>query len=322
MEMAVMAVKSLMKSSGWAALAVGIAAMALPAAASAQDGHQTISKSEFLQQHQAARQEQRQVRQEQRQVRQEQRQVRPEQRQVRQEQRAMRQSNAGNWQGRGNGEARGNGGNWQGRGDGGWRGGNWSPGRPQAQSPVENAPRQVRRPWNRGDNAPVVQNNERRADHIRNRLDGDRTRWDGHRSHRAGDGIRITKDEWLATERPERVRRDRDNRHWDGDRRHRWSHDWRRDNRYNWYQYRNHNRHVFRLGHYYSPYRNWSYRRLHIGFSLQPLFYSSNYWIDDPWRYRLPEVYGPYRWVRYYDDALLVDVYSGEVVDVIYDFFW
>ena len=31
---------------------------------------------------------------------------------------------------------------------------------------------------------------------------------------------------------------------------------------------------------------------------------------------------GPYRWVRYYDDALLVDIYSGEVVDVIYDFFW
>ena len=31
---------------------------------------------------------------------------------------------------------------------------------------------------------------------------------------------------------------------------------------------------------------------------------------------------GPYRWVRYYDDVLLVDIYSGEVVDVIHDFFW
>jgi hypothetical protein len=28
------------------------------------------------------------------------------------------------------------------------------------------------------------------------------------------------------------------------------------------------------------------------------------------------------RWVRYYDDVLLVDVYTGEVVDVIHDFFW
>ena len=31
---------------------------------------------------------------------------------------------------------------------------------------------------------------------------------------------------------------------------------------------------------------------------------------------------GPYRWIRYYDDALLVDTYSGEVVDVIHRFFW
>ncbi len=73
---------------------------------------------------------------------------------------------------------------------------------------------------------------------------------------------------------------------------------------------------------YYSPYRNWSYRRLNIGFMLQPLFYGSSYWINDPWQYRLPEAYGPYRWVRYYDDALLVDTYTGEVIDVIHDFFW
>jgi len=26
--------------------------------------------------------------------------------------------------------------------------------------------------------------------------------------------------------------------------------------------------------------------------------------------------------VRYYDDVVLVDTYTGEVVDVIYDFFW
>ena len=50
--------------------------------------------------------------------------------------------------------------------------------------------------------------------------------------------------------------------------------------------------------------------------------YGNRYWINDPWQYRLPEAYGPYRWVRYYDDALLVDIYSGEVVDVMYDFFW
>ena len=110
---------------------------------------------------------------------------------------------------------------------------------------------------------------------------------------------------------------------WDGgNRTGNWNRDWRRDNRYAWQSYRNQHRDVFRIGRYSSPYNNWSYRRLGVGFFLQPLFFSQNYWIDDPWMYRLPEAYGPYRWVRYYDDALLVNIYDGEVVDVIYDFFW
>ena len=107
----------------------------------------------------------------------------------------------------------------------------------------------------------------------------------------------------------------RDHRRWDRN-------DWRRDQRYNWNNYRRSNRTVFQLGRYYSPYRNYNYRRVNIGFRLDSLFYSNRYWINDPWQYRLPEVYGPYRWVRYYDDVLLVDMYTGEVVDTIYDFFW
>ena len=38
--------------------------------------------------------------------------------------------------------------------------------------------------------------------------------------------------------------------------------------------------------------------------------------------YRLPRSYGPYRWVRYHNDALLVNLYTGEVEDVVYDVFW
>ena len=52
------------------------------------------------------------------------------------------------------------------------------------------------------------------------------------------------------------------------------------------------------------------------------MLFSSNYWINDPFYYRLPPAYGPYRWVRYYNDALLVDIYTGQVVDVEYDIFW
>jgi hypothetical protein len=101
-----------------------------------------------------------------------------------------------------------------------------------------------------------------------------------------------------------------------------WDRNWRGNNRYDWQRYRSTNRNAYHIGRYYSPYRNYNYRRLSIGFGLDSLFYSSRYWINDPWQYRLPEAYGPYRWVRYYDDALLVDIYSGEVVDVINRFFW
>ncbi|MEQ1725135.1 MAG: RcnB family protein [Sphingopyxis sp.] len=117
-------------------------------------------------------------------------------------------------------------------------------------------------------------------------------------------------------------RHDRDGRYDRNDNGRRWDRDWRSDRRYDWHGYRNQYRDRFSLGLYYSPYRNWNYRRISIGFSLWPLFYSDRYWINDPWEYRLPDAYGPYRWVRYYDDALLVDVRTGEVVDVIDNFFW
>jgi Ni/Co efflux regulator RcnB len=55
---------------------------------------------------------------------------------------------------------------------------------------------------------------------------------------------------------------------------------------------------------------------------IAPLFFSSSYWISDPWEYRLPPAYGPYRWVRYYNDALLIDINTGSVMDEIPDFFW
>jgi hypothetical protein len=107
--------------------------------------------------------------------------------------------------------------------------------------------------------------------------------------------------------------RDWDHRHWSGD--------WRRDDRYDWHKHRGHHKSLYRLGRYYDPY-GWGYRRFSIGFSLWPSYYGSSFWMNDPWQYRLPPAYGPYRWVRYYNDALLVNIYTGQVVDVIYSFFW
>ena len=130
-------------------------------------------------------------------------------------------------------------------------------------------------------------------------------------------------------------RRDNDRRDWNrdgrrdrrwsdrsGSRRSGWDRGWRNDNRYDWQRYRYSNRDRFRLGSYYSPYRGYRYNRLSIGLFLDSLFYSNRYWLSDPWQYRLPPAPYGTQWVRYYDDVVLVDVYTGEVLDVIYDFFW
>jgi hypothetical protein len=106
-----------------------------------------------------------------------------------------------------------------------------------------------------------------------------------------------------------------------GETSHRWSHNWRNDNRYDWRRWRDRNRSRFHLSFYFDPF-GWSYRRYNIGWQLWPSYYGQDFWLNDPWQYRLPPAYGPYRWIRYYDDALLVNIYTGTVADVIYNFFW
>ena len=101
----------------------------------------------------------------------------------------------------------------------------------------------------------------------------------------------------------------------------RWTGDWRHDRRYDWRDWRRRHRNRFHLGFYFDPF-GWDYFRYGIGWRLWPSYYRSSYWLRDPWQYRLPPAYGPYRWIRYHNDALLVNIYTGNVVDVIYDFFW
>lgn len=101
-----------------------------------------------------------------------------------------------------------------------------------------------------------------------------------------------------------------------------WNRGWRNDQRYDWNRYRALNRGAYQLPRYYAP-RGWGYgyRRFPVGGSLSAVLFNRAYWIEDPYTYRLPEAYGPYRWVRYYDDALLVDLRSGVVVDSAYGIF-
>ena len=102
-----------------------------------------------------------------------------------------------------------------------------------------------------------------------------------------------------------------------------WNRDWRSDNRYDYSGYRASNRGLYRLPRYYAPSGYaYGYRRFGIGSTLSAFLWDQNYWIDDPYAYRLPEAYGPYRWVRYYDDALLIDIRTGGVVDSVYGIFY
>jgi hypothetical protein len=100
-----------------------------------------------------------------------------------------------------------------------------------------------------------------------------------------------------------------------------WNTSWRNNHRYDWHNYRHHHHSLFHLGFYFDPY-GWGYSPFQIGWRLWPNYYSSNYWINDPWMYRLPYAPPGYVWVRYWNDALLVDTWSGTVVDMIPGFFW
>ena len=99
-----------------------------------------------------------------------------------------------------------------------------------------------------------------------------------------------------------------------------------RDSRYDRRDYRDYrdnryDRHRTRVR-YVAPYRSWSYRPVSIGFRLDPLFYSSRYYINDYGYYglRVPRPWE--RWIRYGDDLLLVNLRTGLVVDVIHYRYW
>ncbi|MEJ7932969.1 RcnB family protein [Sphingobium sp. AN558] len=241
-----------------------------------------------------------------------------------------------NWQQRNDGEAR------QRAGTGGApdrREGQWqqrtgrSAGQEQRQPPVAggNDDRylrgnavdngQIRRDGNRND-----RQDWRRDGRVDNRggNDGpgvnDGRRWNGDRNNDGRNGGWRNGDARNSGLRNDGRRFD-DRTRWSDQRR--WDNGWRQDRRYDWSSYRARYGDRFRMGRYDAP-RGWSYgyRPVSTGFFLSSLLYSNNYWLDDPYSYRLPPAYGAMRWVRYYDDALLVDTRDGYVVDVIRDFFW
>ncbi len=72
---------------------------------------------------------------------------------------------------------------------------------------------------------------------------------------------------------------------------------------------------------YHRP-SGWYYRRWSFGDFLPSLFWSSQYWISNYGMYDLPPPPPDAVWVRYGDDAVLIDRFTGEVIDIEYDFFY
>ncbi|KRB82519.1 hypothetical protein ASE00_10710 [Sphingomonas sp. Root710] len=97
--------------------------------------------------------------------------------------------------------------------------------------------------------------------------------------------------------------------------------DARHEARDDWRDYRKAHRDVYRRPAYVGP-RGYVYRPVTIGYRFQPHYYSARYVISDPYRYRLPRPTGYNRWVRYGNDAVLVNIRTGRVLEVHNGFFW
>lgn len=92
-----------------------------------------------------------------------------------------------------------------------------------------------------------------------------------------------------------------------------------REDRSDWQRHRAGNPGIYRRGNWTSPYR---YQRFSVGVTLNRNYYGNRYWINDPYRYHLPAAGRNQRWVRHYDDVLLVDMRTGRVIRVYNNFYW
>jgi Ni/Co efflux regulator RcnB len=79
--------------------------------------------------------------------------------------------------------------------------------------------------------------------------------------------------------------------------------------------------HRYRVGRWHAPW-GFHYRRFGIGERIPAILLVSTYFILDYYDYGLDEPDDGYVWVRDGDDAVLVDRYTGEVVEVEYDVFY
>jgi Ni/Co efflux regulator RcnB len=105
--------------------------------------------------------------------------------------------------------------------------------------------------------------------------------------------------------------------HWNGPQ------NWRNDRVY-WRRYHR-SWHASRRYHWNGSYvrpAGFYYRSWTLGAFLPAIFFAQQYWIPDYAVFALDPPPPGTVWVRYGDDALLVDRYSGEVIQVVYGIFY
>jgi Ni/Co efflux regulator RcnB len=169
---------------------------------------------------------------------------------------------------------------------------------PQNRGPNPNAGHGAVNPNYRNPDRPrAYQTQERNVD--RNRKDERNRNWDRNRNDNRNQN-------WNRNDRGHQVNRNRDRpRTFD-----------RRAYQRNAYAHRK-----FRHGVYHRP-PGWYYRRWSYGQILPFIFFSQNYWLNDWYYYDLPAPPYGYEWVRYGDDAILVDVRTGMILQVMYGVFY
>jgi Ni/Co efflux regulator RcnB len=87
-----------------------------------------------------------------------------------------------------------------------------------------------------------------------------------------------------------------------------------------WQSYRKSHRGTYQRGAYVAP-RGMRYNPVSVGYRFAPVFYSSQYWVNDYGTYRLPNPGYGHRWIRYGNDVVLIDIRTGRTLRVIRSFY-
>jgi Ni/Co efflux regulator RcnB len=77
----------------------------------------------------------------------------------------------------------------------------------------------------------------------------------------------------------------------------------------------------FHYGDYHAP-AGYEYRRWNYGERLPAIYFAQQYWIANYWNFGLAWAPDGCEWIRFGPDAILVDVDTGEIVQVVYGVFY